>query len=124
MTLLLDTHVVLWWLDDSSRLSASARTAISEEGAVLVSAVTAFEVAAKTAVGKLLTPDGFAERIAEQDMTELPLTFRHGLVVAQLPLHHRDPFDRLLIAQAQCENLTVVTADRAFADYNVQVLPA
>lgn len=124
MRLLLDTNVVIWWLEESPRLGMVTREAITGEAEVVVSAVSAFEIAAKMAVGKLRAPGDLAVQIAEQAMIELPVTVRHGLAVGQLPLHHRDPFDRLLIAQAMCERLTIVTADRAFAAYDVPILPA
>jgi PIN domain nuclease of toxin-antitoxin system len=122
--LLLDTNVLIWWLEESPRLGKETRDAITGELEVMVSAVSAFEIAAKVAVGKLRAPGDLAVQITEQTMIELPVTVRHGLAVGQLPMHHRDPFDRLLIAQARCEGLTIVTADRAFAAYDVPVLPA
>lgn len=124
MSLLLDTNVLIWWLEESPRLGKQARKTITGEPEVVVSAVSAVEIAAKEAIGKLRVPGDLAEQIAEQAMIELPVTVRHGLAVGQLPLHHRDPFDRLLIAQARCEGLTIVTADRAFAAYDVAIMPA
>lgn len=124
MRLLLDTNVLIWWLVESPRLSKETREAITGELGVMVSAVSAFEIAAKVAVGKLHAPGDLAVQITEQTMIELPVTVRHGLAVGQLPMHHRDPFDRLLIAQAQCEGLTIVTSDRVFAAYDVPILPA
>jgi PIN domain nuclease of toxin-antitoxin system len=124
VNLLLDTNVLIWWLEESPRLGKQAREAITEEPEVVVSAVSAVEIAAKAAIGKLRVPGDLVEQIAEQAMVELPMTVRHGLAVGQLPLHHRDPFDRLLIAQARCEGLTIVTADRAFAAYDVPIMPA
>jgi PIN domain nuclease of toxin-antitoxin system len=122
--LLLDTNVVIWWLEESPRLSGRTCDAIAEESEVVVSAVSAFEIAVKMGVGKIRAPGDLAVQIAEQSMIELPVTVRHGLAVGQLPLHHRDPFDRLLIAQARCEGLTIVTADCAFAAYDVPIMPA
>lgn len=124
MSLLLDTNVLIWWLEESLRLGQQAREMIAVEPEVVVSAVSALEVAAKAAIGKLRVPGDLVEQIAEQRMIELPVTVRHGLAVGQLPLHHRDPFDRLLIAQARCEGLTIVTADRAFAAYDVPIMAA
>jgi PIN domain nuclease of toxin-antitoxin system len=124
VSLLLDTNVLIWWLEESSRLGKQAREMITGEPEVVVSAVSAVEIAAKAAIGKLRVPGDLAEQIAEQAMIELPVTVRHGLAVGQLPLHHRDPFDRLLIAQARCEKLTIITADRAFAAYDVPIMPA
>ena len=124
MRLLLDTVTIIRWLEASPRLSAEAREAIVEGYEVYVSAVSAVEIAAKTAIGKLHTPDDFTKQVAEKSMIELPLTVRHGLAMKDLPLHHRDPFDRMLIAQARCEGLTIVTSGRAFAAYDVPILPA
>ncbi|MBV8541445.1 MAG: type II toxin-antitoxin system VapC family toxin [Pseudonocardiales bacterium] len=124
MRLLLDTNVLIWWLEESPRLGKETREAIAGEFEVTVSAVSAFEIAAKVAIGKLRTPGDLAAQIAEQEMIELPVTVRHGLAVGQLPMHHRDPFDRLLIAQARCEGFTIVTADRAFTAYDVPIMPA
>lgn len=119
MRLLLDTVTIIRWLEASPRLSAEAREAIVGGYEVYVSAVSAVEIAAKTAIGTLHTPDDFAKQVAEKSTIELPLTVRHGLAMKALPLHHRDPFDRMLIAQARCEGLTIVTSDRAFAAYDV-----
>ena len=124
MRLLLDTNVLIWWLTESPRLSKETRDAITAEPEVIVSAVSAFEIAVKSAIGKLRVPGDLEVQIVEQAMTELPVTVRHGLAVGQLPMHHRDPFDRLLIAQAQCEGLTIVTADRTFAAYDVPIMAA
>lgn len=124
MRLLLDTSVLIWWLEESPRLGKKTRDVIAEEPEVVVSAVSAFEIAAKAASGKLREPGDLAVQIAEQMMIELPVTVRHGLAAGRLPMHHRDPFDRLIIAQARCEELTIITADRAFAAYDVPILPA
>jgi PIN domain nuclease of toxin-antitoxin system len=123
--LLLDTHVLLWWLDDSPALGAGARDLISDgETEVFVSAVSAAEIAIKSSVGKLRVPSDLEQQLAENAFASLPLRLRHGLAVETLPLHHRDPFDRLLVAQARCEDLTLVTADRMFAAYDVPTVDA
>lgn len=124
MRLLLDTNVLIWWLAESPRLRKETRDAITAEPEVIVSAVSALEIAVKSAIGKVRVPGDLEVQIVEQAMTELPVTVRHGLAVGQLPMHHRDPFDRLLIAQAQCEGLTIITADRAFAAYDVPIMAA
>lgn len=125
MRLLLDTHVLLWWLDDRPALGAEARELISlGENEVFVSAISAAEIAIKSSVGKLRVPGDFEQQLDQNAFSPLPLRIRHGLAVEMLPLYHRDPFDRLLIAQAQCEDLTVVTADRAFAVYDVRTVDA
>ena len=124
MRLLLDTNVLIWWLEESPRLDERTRDVITEEPGVTVSAVSAFEIAVKVAIGKLRVPGDLEAQIEEQEMSQLPVTVRHGLAVRQLPTHHRDPFDRLLIAQARCEGLTIVTADPAFAAYDVPIMRA
>lgn len=123
MRLLLDTHVLLWWLDDHPALGATARKAISAAGnEVFVSAISAAEIAIKSAIGKLQVPDDLEGQLDLNAFTPLPLRIHHGVAVKDLPLHHRDPFDRLLIAQASTEGLTMVTADRAFAAYGIEML--
>jgi PIN domain nuclease of toxin-antitoxin system len=122
VSLLLDTHIVLWWRADDERLGADARRAIAETEGVFVSAASAWEVAIKLALRKIRIPEPFARGVESSGFARLPITFEHAERVAALPVHHRDPFDRLLIAQAQEERLTIVTADRAFAKYAVDVL--
>ncbi len=125
MSLLLDTHVLLWWLFDDPRLCTHTAQVIDNSGAdVVVSSVSGFEIATKKTLGKLEAPDDLVAQLDEGGFTVLPLSLRHGLVAGALPMHHRDPFDRLLIAQAQCEGLTLVTADPALRQYDVGVLPA
>ena len=125
MRLLLDTHVVLWWLEASERLSSEALNAISAPASeVFVSAVSACEIGQKSAVGKVRIPDDFERQVMLSEFAELPITIEHGLAAGLLPLHHRDSFDRLLIAQARCEGLTLVSADRQVAAYDVPILPA
>jgi PIN domain nuclease of toxin-antitoxin system len=123
--LLLDTHVVIWWLQASERLSGEVASMINHGGhEIVVSAVAGCEMAQKRAVGKLRVPDDLERQIAANEFTELPITLRHGLAAGELPPHHRDPFDRLLIAQARCEGLTLVTANRKISAYDVPILPA
>jgi PIN domain nuclease of toxin-antitoxin system len=120
--LLLDTHVVLWWRTDSRRLGRPVRQAIATADIVWVSAVSAWEVAIKQALGKLFLADSFGSMIQASEFLELPLTFRHVEEVAHLGPHHTDPFDRMLIAQAQVERATIVTHDRQFQPYDVSVV--
>lgn len=123
MTLLLDTHILLWWMFDDDRLTPAMREAISEpETPVMVSAVSAWELAIKAAAGKLAVPDGLDEEIERQGFTAIPVTVEDGLAAGALPRHHADPFDRMLIAQAVRRGLVLVSADRRFADYDVRVL--
>jgi PIN domain nuclease of toxin-antitoxin system len=125
MGLLLDTHVVIWWLALDRRLSAAAREAIEDEhAAVFVSAVTGFEMSTKSNLGKLDAPDDLADQLRASAFEELPVTLAHGVEAGRLPWLHKDPFDRLLVAQARCEDLTLVTADRVLSKYDVQTLSA
>ena len=122
MTLLLDTHVVLWWRLDSPRLKRGARDAIATADLVWVSAVSGWEVAIKQGLGKLRLADPFVLMVEASEFGELPVTLRHAERVATLPLHHTDPFDRMLVAQAQVEGATLVTHDRAFQPYGIPVV--
>jgi PIN domain nuclease of toxin-antitoxin system len=127
MRLLLDTHALLWWLLDDPRLSRAARRAIENvANVVFVSAASAWEVAIKAAKGKLPLPPQAEGRIqAEMEaahFVELPVTWRHAFAVRELPHHHLDPFDRLLIVQSRLEGLTIVTNDRALVRYQVDSL--
>lgn len=117
MRLLLDTHAVLWALSDSPRLSGTARRVLmSDTSEVFVSPVSAYELAFKAALGKLPPlPRPFAELCADQAFTELPVTSRQADLAARLPLVHRDPWDRILAAQAILEGLTLLTQDPALA---------
>jgi PIN domain nuclease of toxin-antitoxin system len=121
--MLLDTHVLLWWLFDDPHLGTGVANLIADGGEeIVISAVSAFEITTKQALGKLEAPDDLEEQVERSGFTQLPITIRHGVEAGKLPLHHRDPFDRLLIAQARCEGLTLVTADHAMAAYEVPIL--
>ena len=122
MKLLLDTHAVLWWQADDSRLSAPARRAIATADIVWVSAASAWEVAIKAALGRLRAEEPFAVTVAADDFTELPVTLAHAARLQALPSHHADPFDRMLVAQAMVEGATLVTRDAALGAYGVPVL--
>lgn len=125
MRLLLDTQVLIWTLTNPKRLSEQARTAIAEgENRVFVSLATPWEMAIKTALGKLAPPEDLEEQLREQRFELLSIALRHTRAVASLPLHHRDPFDRMLIAQAQVDRMTLVTTDRQIRRYPVATLPA
>jgi PIN domain nuclease of toxin-antitoxin system len=125
VTLLLDTHTLLWWLADDRRLATPARDAITDPTAVVyVSAVTAWEIAIKRTLGKLSAPDDLEEQMRAGGLTELGISVGDGLLAGALPLHHADPFDRMLIAQAQRRGLTIVTRDEAIRLYGVSVLGA
>ena len=118
MKLLLDTHLILWWLMDSPSLSAAARALISDPAnTIFISAVSLWEIWLKESLGKLRLPPAFDESLAAQSFESLPLTAAQARRVALLPWHHRDPFDRMLVAQAQAEGLTLLTADPALGPY-------
>ncbi|GIH74406.1 type II toxin-antitoxin system VapC family toxin [Planobispora longispora] len=117
MRLLLDTHVILWWLSDDETLSDEIKDLIDTEIDVFVSAATIWEVGIKQALGKL-APADLPERILDSELRELPMTPAHALTAARLPPLHRDPFDRMLIAQARCEGLTLVTRDGEIQKYD------
>jgi PIN domain nuclease of toxin-antitoxin system len=120
---LLDTQVYLWFLADSSRLSRKARTLIAGAERVFVSAASVWEAAIKQAIGKLAAaPDDLVAGIEGSGFIELPVTAAHGARVAGLPELHRDPFDRLLVAQAMHEPLHLLTADTALQRYSELVL--
>lgn len=109
--LLLDTHVVLWLLDDHPRLGPQARALIQDGGRVHMSAASAWEIAIKRSLGKLSVPSEFADAVAAAGLHDLPITRAHALLADQTLLPHRDPFDILLVTQAVTEGLTFVTAD-------------
>ena len=119
MNLLLDTHVLIWW-DEGRRLSSVGRRAIESADSVYVSAASAWEVAIKIGLGRLRPARTVEEAAGESGFLELPISFRHAQRVAALPPHHRDPFDRLLIAQAEVEGLTLVTRDPVFERYAIE----
>jgi PIN domain nuclease of toxin-antitoxin system len=122
MRLLLDTHVLLWWLADDRRLGDDHRALIADaSNIVLVSAMTVAEIAIKTSLGKLEAPDDLLPTLESGGFDELTFEARHAEVLRTLPWHHRDPFDRMLIAQAIAERLTVLTADPHFAAYGVDL---
>ena len=124
MQLLLDTHALLWWLSGDDALSANARTAIAnEDNGIFISAASIWEIATKHRIGKL---PGIAAVIADLDrvisdqgFVGLPINLRHGQVAGALPGPHRDPFDRMLIAQAMLENLVLVSNEQSFDAYGV-----
>ena len=124
MKLLLDTHAFLWWLSDDGKLSATARDAIRDPHAIVhVSAASIWEIAIKIKLGRLAVRDGdLAAEIEANGFTELAITARHAQSAGALPRHHDDPFDRMLIVQAQLEDLVLITHDRRFRRYGVQLL--
>jgi PIN domain nuclease of toxin-antitoxin system len=121
--LLLDTHVLLWWRGEYRRISTRALEVIADpEIAVFFSSASIWEIAIKHASGKLRMPSNLLETMVERGFSELPIRSSDGLRAGALPAHHADPFDRMLIAQAQSEKLTLVTSDARMAAYDVPVL--
>lgn len=126
MRFLIDTHVFLWFINGDTRLSQTVRTAIEEEeNEVLLSIVSVWEIAIKNSVGKLSLAKPFAELIPEQivenELELVPIQMDELKVVATLPLYHRDPFDRLLIAQAMTQDVAIASDDASFAQYGVRL---
>ncbi len=125
MNLLLDTHTLIWVFDGSSNLSEEAKNAIADgSNLVYVSAVTAWEIAIKKSIGKLKLKGNYLKGLKQYRFIPLDITTEHSLAVEFLPDHHKDPFDRLLIAQAQHENLTLVTRDTSITKYKVNTIAA
>lgn len=123
--LLLDTNALLWWLADQPVLGTRARQLISSDGsAVFVSSISAAEIAIKTAIGKLRAPVDLEDVLATNSFMQLPLSVRHALGLRDLPRLHGDPFDRLLVSQARCEGMTIVTSDKKLAGYDVPIVDA
>ena len=120
--LLLDTHTFLWWKENNPRLERAAREAISNAQVVFVSAASAWEIAIKSSLGRVRLPASFAEGVNESGFIELPVEFSHAAAIELLPMHHTDPFDRMLIAQSTVEGLVIVSHDRAFAPYGRPVI--
>ncbi|MDE0203413.1 MAG: type II toxin-antitoxin system VapC family toxin [Rhodospirillaceae bacterium] len=121
--LLLDTHAFIWWRSAPTRFGPAARQAIAEAETVYVSMASAWEAAIKVSIGKLKLDVPFEDGVTESGFRPLPIGFRHIDHLAALPYFHRDPFDRMLIAQALTDGLTIVTDDRRIANYEVARLP-
>ncbi|MGK2958939.1 MAG: type II toxin-antitoxin system VapC family toxin [Acidimicrobiales bacterium] len=124
MRLLLDSHVALWWLDSHASLGMECRVQLETADEVFFSAVTPWELGIKRTLGKLSFPSGLAEALRDGGFVELGISAAHGELAAELPSHHRDPFDRMLVAQAQLESLVLVTADQTLGPYDVKLLDA
>lgn len=125
--LLIDTHVFLWWVNDAPDLTATARLAISDaDNECYLSIASCWEMAIKSSLGKLSLAKPLERFVSEQlranNFTLLNIELRHAAKVEKLPFHHRDPYDRLLIAQAITEKLIIVAADSAFSAYGVKIL--
>ena len=125
MRLLLDTHAFLWWLNDDAKLGAGAKAAIADPRSVVhVSAASAWEIAVKRASGKLDAPGDIRNWISDSGFSALPIEVEHAIASAELPKHHNDPFDRLLVAQARIENLALIAHDGEIGKYGVAILDA
>lgn len=123
MRVLLDTRILLWWLADDPLLPTKAETVMRDESTeIVVSAATVWEIEIKRAAGRLDAPDDLPAAMAASTMATLPITAAHAVRAARLPAHHADPFDRMLIAQAQTEGLTLVSVDDRFPAYEVDLL--
>lgn len=123
MRVLLDTHLLFWWFYDTKKLSRDAENLIRKAEKVFVSSVSVWEIAIKVRLGKMdARPSDILHWIDENDFLELPISFRHAVVVADLPLHHSDPFDRLLIAQSMTEPLHLLTVDEQLKRYSELVI--
>ena len=120
MKLILDTHAALWWLDGDERFGSAATQYLADAtNQVLLSAAVVLEVAIKRSLGKLDAPDDFAPTLLGAGAQPLPITLQHAAAVADLPWHHRDPFDRMLVAQAKIEQAGLITRDDALASYDI-----
>lgn len=117
---LLDTHVLLWWLDDSPELGPRCKELIADQrNQIYVSAATTWEISIKKALGKLEAPDDIDSIVEDEGFSKLPISLYHGQLAGSLPMLHRDPFDRMLIAQAQAEGLILMTSDTNIGLYNL-----
>ena len=123
MKLLLDTHAALWWLSEDERFGEATAVQLTDEtNQILLSAVVVWEVAIKRSLGKLETPENFASTLLDAGLQPLPISLDHAAAVEQLPWHHRDPFDRMLVAQASIEGAAVVSHDEALRPYGVTLV--
>lgn len=118
---LVDTHILIWSLEGDERLRDHHRTIIASESVLWVSVATLWEIAIKQSLGKLKAPEDLPEKLHSTGYRILDITIQHIEMLRILPHHHRDPFDRMLIAQARAEGLTLLTADRNFAAYGIEV---
>lgn len=123
MKLLLDTHAALWWLSGDERLGEAAASHLGDDaGQILLSAAVVWEVAIKRSLGKLDIPEDFAPTVLAAGAQSLPISLDHAAAVEGLPWHHRDPFDRMLVAQAACEGAALASNDEALRPYGVNLV--
>ena len=121
MNYLIDTHVLLWWLTDNPRLNSQCREILRYKS-VWCSVVSLWEIAIKQQIGKISVPDTFFKDVKGQGFIWLEVQFNHIDALQRLPLHHKDPFDRMLVAQAHTEELALITADKNISRYNIPIL--
>ena len=124
MRLLVDSHVALWWLEGSDSLGSRCRQLIEHADEVYFSTVTPWELGIKRALGKLTMPDGLVAALQSGGLVPLAIAAEHAEHAPSLPAHHQDPFDRMLVAQAQLEALALVTADQALGSYEIEIVDA
>ncbi|HEX5200915.1 type II toxin-antitoxin system VapC family toxin [Paractinoplanes rhizophilus] len=124
MSLLLDTHIALWAITGDATLDEDFLDRLRRDPDVFLSPVSLWEITIKQATGKLTGPADLAERVRDMGFRELPVTYAHAIAAGRLPPHHRDPFDRMLVAQAAVEGLTLVSRDESIARYDVDILKA
>jgi PIN domain nuclease of toxin-antitoxin system len=123
LKLLLDTHAALWWLSDDERFGPTAARRLADTtDDVLLSAAVMWEITIKRSLGKLKAPEQLGAVLRDAGARELPITHAHAAAVERLPWHHRDPFDRMLVAQATVEQAAIVSADEALRDYDVELI--
>lgn len=122
MRLLLDTHIALWGITAESTLGEEFLDRLRHDPEIFLSPVTLWEITIKQTAGKLGGPPDLAERVRDMGFRELPITHAHGTAAGRLPVHHRDPFDRMLVAQARTEGLSLVTRDADIHKYDVDLL--
>jgi PIN domain nuclease of toxin-antitoxin system len=123
MRLLLDTNTLLWWRGDSPRLPSRVNDQIRDSGnAIVISIASLWEIAIKRGLGKLRFPENFEEMMAEEQFDLLGITYHHLCALDDLPHHHHDPFDRMIIAQALAEGISIATGDQRFAAYGVRIV--
>ena len=121
MTLLLDTHVVLWAITGDATLGEEFLDRLRHDPDILLSPVSLWEITIKQTAGKLAGPPDLAEQVRDMGFRELAVTHRHGITAGRLPMHHRDPFDRMLVAQAAVEGVTLATRDASIALYDIDI---
>ena len=121
MTLLLDTHVALWAITGDPTLGAEFLDRLRHDPDIFLSPVSLWEITIKQTAGKLAGPPDLAEQVRDMGFRELAVTHRHGITAGRLPMHHRDPFDRMLVAQAAVEGVTLATRDASIALYDIDI---